>query len=264
MWTAKRLVRRAAKVAFAAADPFAGRMAGPRILTYHQVGSSLGREMEVSIETFRRQIDWLADHRRVVNLETAIRRRAQPDAAELVVLTFDDGYDDMYRNAYPLMRERRLPFTVYLTTHPTETGEPLAPGATAVSWDQLREMRDSGLMTLGAHTHTHPDLRQVDAVTVEAELERCDELIAERTGVVPQHFTYPWGYWSKTADGPVRRRYGTATVGGGPSAAGDDLHVLNRVAVQWSDGVALFKLKMRGGLLLEDKVRRRVRGYHGP
>ena len=264
MITAKRVVRRAAKVVFAAGDPFVGRMKGPRILTYHQVGTTLGREMEVSIDAFRRQIDWLASQRHVVDLETAISRRREPDADRLVVLTFDDGYDDMYRNAFPLLRERSLPFTVYLTTHPTESGEPLAPGATAVSWDQIREMRDSGLLTLGAHTHTHPDMRRVDEPTIEAELDRSDELIVERAGIAPRHFTYPWGYWSEAADGPVRRRYETATVGGGPSAAGDDLHVLNRVAVQWSDGVTLFKLKMRGGLLLEDKVRRRIRDYHGP
>ena len=79
-----------------------------------------------------------------------------------VVLTFDDGFEDVYDNAFPLLRERGIPFVLYLSTLPIETGEPLNlhyPEARPLMWDQINEMIDSGLVTVGAHTHTHPDLR---------------------------------------------------------------------------------------------------------
>ena len=80
------------------------------------------------------------------------------------MLTFDDGFEDVYHNAFPLMKERGLPFTLYLTTNPIETGEPLDPRypeAKPLTWDQINEMAGTGLVTIGAHTHTHPDLQNL-------------------------------------------------------------------------------------------------------
>lgn len=263
----KELARRAGKAVFAAADPFLGAFPGPRILIYHQVGAGLGRQMEVTERAFAAQMAWLADRYRVVDLETALARRGDPDADRLVVLTFDDGYDDLHRLGYPVLRRHGFPFTLYLTTHPVETGEPLTPGGGAepLRWHQVEDMAASGLMTLGAHTHRHPDLRTMGRDEIEDDLGTADALIADRAGIEPRHFTYPWGYWSASAHEVVARRYVSATVGSGaPVTAGTDLLTVNRIPVQLADGVAFFKRKLRTGLRLEDRLRRRLSGYDGP
>ena len=159
---AKRVIRVATKAAFTLADPFFGRYRGPRILIYHQIGTNLGREMELSTEMFHRQLDWMHTHGEIIGLEEAIARRGGRDADKLFVLTFDDGFHDVYDSAFPLLKERRLPFTLYLTTGPIESGEPLDPrnpDARPLTWEQITEMVGSGLVTLGAHTHRHADLR---------------------------------------------------------------------------------------------------------
>jgi peptidoglycan/xylan/chitin deacetylase (PgdA/CDA1 family) len=254
-------------VVFAAADPFLGGFPGPRILIYHQIGAGLGRQMEVTERAFAAQMAWVADRYRVVDLETALARRGDPDAHRMVVLTFDDGYDDFHRLGYPVLLRRSLPFTLYLTTHPVESGEALTPGGQAepLRWGQVEDMAGSGLMTLGAHTHRHPDLRTIGTDRVEDELGTSDDLIERRTGTAPAHFTYPWGFWSPQAHEVVSRRYQSATVGSGaPVTGGTDLLKVNRIPVQLADGVAFFKRKLRTGLRLEDRVRRRVTGYDGP
>ena len=254
-------------MAFSVADVFMASPRGPRILIYHQIGAGLGREMEVSLAAFKAQLDWLADYGNVVDLETALATRTQPDTDRQFVLTFDDGYDDMFRLAYPLLLDRQLPFTLYLTTNPTESGEPLFPGGGAepITWEQVKTMRESGLMTLGAHSHRHPDMRTISRSAAREDLERSNELIASRTGETPKHFTYPWGYWSADADPVVRDLYDSATVGSGIGSGEqtDDFKV-NRIPVQLSDGVVFFRQKMRGGLRSEDMVRRKLRGYAGP
>ena len=63
---AKRLLKVAAKAVFALVDPLFGPFPGPRILIYHQVGVNFGREMEVSTDTFRRQLDWMQSHGEIV------------------------------------------------------------------------------------------------------------------------------------------------------------------------------------------------------
>ena len=262
-----RAVRQSIKAAAAVADPVLGRLAGPRILVYHQIDAGLGREMEVPLVTFERQLQWLQECTEIVDLETALARRGDPDAHRLVVLTFDDGYDDMFRLAYPLLRRAGVPFTLYLTTHPTEAREPLFPGGRAepVTWDQVEEMAASGLMTLGAHTHRHPDLTRIDPGEIGRDLEQSNQLIEARMGVRPVHFCYPYGWWSAAAHAHVAEMYQTATLGSGAGVGPDtDLLKINRVPVQLADGFWFFKRKVRMGLQLEDRLRRRFKGYTGP
>ncbi len=265
--TAKRAVRVAAKVAFSAGDVLSKALPGPRLLIYHQVGSALGRQMEVTDVNFTRQVDWLVANGDVVSLDQALEDRGLRASDRQYVLTFDDGYVDLFERAWPVLRERQLPFTLYLTTEPTETGKPLTPGGKAdpITWAQVDEMLESGLMTLGAHTHRHLELGTMQRPAIEEEIGLSNELIIKRTGITPVHFAYPWGYWSEIADPVLRAAYKTATLGSGaPIGPDTDLLKLNRIPVQLSDGFVFFKRKMKTGLLLEDKLRRRLAKYDGP
>ncbi len=257
--------RLVAKAVFVAADLFLGDWPGPRILIYHQVGSGSGCQMEVAPEVFVRQLDWLQGHGRITGLEEALADPDDPEARNIFVLTFDDGYENIFRNAFPVLRERRIPFTLYVATQSIETGEPLAPGDTPLDWDQVGEMVETGLVTLGSHTHRHPDLRPLSEPEVEEELATCDALIEEHTGRVPEHFAYPKGYWAPGAEEAVRRRYVTAVLGAGhPVTSFTDRHRLHRVPVQRSDGRFFFTRKLKRGMRLEERVRSRIKGYRNP
>lgn len=262
------LLRSASKLIFSAIDLVLPRLPGPRLLIYHQVGAGLGRQMEVTVEDFDTQLAWLAQNRQVVGLEEAVERWHEPESSNLVVLTFDDGYEDTYRVAYPRLRDHGMPFTLYLTTAPLESGDALGPlpEAAPISWDQMEEMARSKLMTVGAHTHTHRDLRHMDEDAIAEELSTSDELIATRMGIEPMHFAYPWGYWSEAADRVVRRRYRTAVLGSPriKAEATPSPHRLHRFPVQLSDGTSWFGPRLRGGLRAEEELRRRLRGYDGP
>lgn len=264
----KRTARRTLKALAVAVDPLFGPLPGPRILIYHQVGVDLGREMEVSTEVFASHLDWLQAHGQIVHLETAVERRGDVNADRLFVLTFDDGFRDVYQNAFPLLREREIPFTLYLTTGPIDTGGVLDsryPDALALTWDQVNEMAATGLGTIGAHTHSHCDLRRASRDVVIDELDTSNLLIRENTGLTPRHFTYPWGWWSETADLLVRERYETATVGStSPITFESDLLTLGRYPVQASDGMTWFARRIERGLRLENSLRRRRAGYSGP
>ena len=260
-------MKQSVKTLSAIADPFFGPFSGPRLLVYHQIDAGLGREMEVTSAAFATQIKWLQANADVVSLDEAWERRAEPGSERLAVLTFDDGYDDMARLAFPILRDNEIPFTLYLTTHPTETGEPLLPGGRAdpCTWDQVGEMAASGLMTLGAHTHRHSDMRLVTPDQAVEDLGTSNELIERRMGTVPRHFCYPYGFWSESAHGAVAEMYETAVLGSGPPIRSEtDPLMIPRVPVQLSDGVVWFKRKMRSGLQLEDRLRRRYKGYKGP
>lgn len=236
---------------------------GPRILIYHQVNAGLGREMEVTLAAFEAQMTHLSESERVVRLEDAL---ASPSERS-VVITFDDGYRDTFETAFPILRALDLPFTLYLATESIETGSPIGPttGADPLSWRQVEAMTDQADVTIGAHTHTHRDLRGLDQSIVAHELETSDALIESRLGQRPRHFAYPWGYWSQTADALVASRYDSAVLGGGqPVSERSGFHRLNRVPIQLSDGVAGFHRKLVHGGRSEERIRRLLKGYRGP
>ena len=254
------MIRQVGKAVFAAADLFLPCPRGPRILIYHRVGVEVGRQMEVTVSDFNWQLDWLMENREVVDLDTAVERWVEPGSESLVVLTFDDGYRDTYATAFPYLKERGLPMTLYLATKTIgDNGH--------ITWGEVEEMVSTGLVTVGAHTHRHRDLRHASDREVEEELTMSNRLIGNRIGVLPRHFAYPWGYWSRSADSIVRQHYETAVLGAPPPRTRFDStldpYLIHRYPVQLSDG-RWFKARLEGGLLIEEGVRRLLRGYRGP
>ncbi len=170
------------------------------------------------------------------------------------MLTFDDGFRDVYENAWPLLREARLPFTVYVATGYIggtmhwEGSTARDTGAPALSWDQLAEMVDSGLCTIGNHTHDHVRPEVLD----EAQLDRCTAALDEHLGVTPEHFAYTWGIPVPRMEAALRARFRSATTGDlGRNLPGQDPMRLNRVPVRGTDPLPFFEAKLRGGLLAE-------------
>jgi peptidoglycan/xylan/chitin deacetylase (PgdA/CDA1 family) len=261
----KSVVRTASKAAFAAADLVLGSWPGPRILIYHQIGAGSGFQMDLAPAVFRGHVDWLQGQGRIVGLGSALSGADDLDSDRNYVLTFDDGYADFYENGFPLLRDRGIPFTLYLTSGHIETGELLHEGDRPLTWDMVREMLESGLVTLGAHTHTHPDLRGMTMAAVEGEIAKSNELIEARTGRRPHHFAYPKGYWDPQAEVVIRQHYDTAVLGAGaPVTAATDPYRIHRVAIQAADRYLFFKRKIRGGMRLEERARMVAKGYRHP
>lgn len=221
--------------------------------------------MEVTLSDFEWQLRWLSENRSVVDLNTAVSKWHDTDSDRLVVLTFDDGYMDTYTTAWPLLRKYEFPFTLYLSTQQIG-GIGLRGSDQPLGWDEIETMMSSSLLTIGAHTHRHADLRTVSTDEVEEELATSDEIIESRLGVRPRHFAYPWGYWSQSADPVVRRRYLTATLGAPPMrrSSSYDPHMIYRFPVQLSDGRRWFRARLARGLVFEEELRRRIRRYRGP
>lgn len=259
-------VRRLAKLAIVAVEAPLPPSPGPRLLIYHQVGAGLDREMEVTESAFRRHVEISRrSPYRVVALEEALDNWGADNAGHSVVFTFDDGYRDLYETAYPILRAAELPFVCYLATESIETGRPLGPpGSEPLTWGQVEEMLGSGLLTVGAHTHTHLDLRHASGQQVEHEIGTSNQLIADRLGIDAKHFAYPWGYWSQTAHDVVARRYESAVLGGAVrSTVLLDPQKVNRIPIQLSDGVIGFRAKLRTRGVAEERIRRMFRGNWG-
>lgn len=230
-----------------------GAARGATLLIYHRVGGGTRNELDVTPDAFARHLDLLDGHD-VVSLDAALDRLDAGDASPTVVLTFDDGFADVYQNAWPELRRRRVPFTIYLAT--AYVGAPMRwEGATAtgrpgvgLSWDQLRELLDSGLCTVGNHTHHHVRPEEL----TPGELDACTDAVEGNLGVTPRHFTYPWGVPVPGLTDALGARFRSASTGElGRNQPGADYLRLRRVPVRRTDPDRFFAAKLTGDLAPE-------------
>ena len=229
---------------------------GATLLIYHRVGGGSTDELDVSLTDFTAQMDVLATPpgRPVVPLDEAVDRLRRGDRTGSVVLTFDDGFADVFDHAWPVLKERSLPFTVYLASGLVggemrwEGSTAKATGARALSWAQLAEMTGHGLCTVANHTRSHarPELLST------AELDTCSDDIEEHLGSRPQHYAYTWGVPVPQLEPALRARFRSAATGEvGRNLPGFDPMRLRRVPVRRTDPLDFFRAKLTGRLLPE-------------
>jgi peptidoglycan/xylan/chitin deacetylase (PgdA/CDA1 family) len=246
------------KVVAAGADVVRPDAAGLVILIYHRVGGRTRSQVDLATARFDEQVAELVAADRVVSLDEGLARleRGEVDDAP-VVLTFDDGTTDWVDEALPILVRHRAPATFYVATDFVERQVAFPGDARPISWVGLAELVDSGLATIGSHTHTHALLDRADGPTAAAELDRSIGLLGDRLGVEARHFAYPKALLgSPVAEGEVRRRFRSATVAGSrPNAPGADLHRLCRTPIQVADGMRWFRRKAAGGMRFEDTMR---------
>ena len=105
-------------------------------------------------------------------------------------VTVDDAYSSVYEKAWPLLREAKLPFTLFVATDPVDRG-----AAGYMTWDQIRELRDAGV-TIGSQTKSHPHLPAISLERVKRELDLSNARFVAELGARPALFAYPYGEYS--------------------------------------------------------------------
>lgn len=107
-----------------------------------------------------------------------------------VLLTFDDGYLDNYTELFPLLQKYEAKATIFAITKSIGT-HPLY-----FTWEQAREMADSGLVEIHSHTVSHPNLDTLSYEEQQYELEQSQLDILRNLGRESYVFCYPTGRYN--------------------------------------------------------------------
>jgi peptidoglycan/xylan/chitin deacetylase (PgdA/CDA1 family) len=224
------------------------------ILCYHRLGT-VGGKMAVSQGNFAAQMEWLAKNDyRVVKLSqlAGYLDGKEPLPPKAVVITFDDGYESVYKLAYPVLRKLGLPATMFVYT------DFVGAGGDAVSWTQLAEMQASGLMDIQSHSKSHRNL--IERTTGENEERYKRNLDSETAGprdLIEQklgsaghqvrHYAYPYGDANELVlDTLTRQKYTLAvTVNPGGNAFYAQPLMLRRTMIFGDHDLEAFKARLQ-------------------
>lgn len=168
------------------------------ILMYHSIHPT--HPLAVTPGAFREQIAFFRKNFRVVSLgkylQAKIKNCLLPGTG---AVTLDDGYQDNYHFAYPVLQEYSCPATIFVSSGFLEAADyrdfsrqaGLYPHLPPLSWGQLEEMHP--LVEVGAHTHSHIQIAAVEREVLRRELKTNIDLIKDRLALTPVILAYPWG-----------------------------------------------------------------------
>ncbi|MBD3378858.1 MAG: polysaccharide deacetylase family protein [Candidatus Omnitrophica bacterium] len=205
------------------------------ILMYHAVSDKGSGSLYVSPENFSRQMAYLEKSGyKVISLDELVSgiREGRPVDRNSVVITFDDGHEDNFTNAFPVLAKYGFPATVFLITG--YMGERKG----YLNWDQVLLMQQSGI-AFGAHTRNDIYLPAIsgDPEKLWREVRGSGDDIHDMTGKPPLYFCYPIGGFNDKVKNAVKKAgyKGACTTNRGSDRFNRDVYELTRVKVTNSD-----------------------------
>lgn len=213
--TVKRGVKRSTGWLATLAHKFSGDIEGPAacILYYHRIADIdfIDQQIDdhnVLPEVFERQIVALSESAEIIPLTELPQRLKRNAEKPLVCLTFDDGYANFFSTAMPILKRYNVPATLSVVTGIIGTPNPAPFDKWAIknihrvssdawrplNWAEIENCLESGLVTLGAHSHRHLKANDCSNAQVQDEVNRSAEILRSRFGEssVPI-YAYPYG-----------------------------------------------------------------------
>jgi peptidoglycan/xylan/chitin deacetylase (PgdA/CDA1 family) len=229
------------------------------VLLYHRVSDDARDNLTVGIEQFDRQMALLRQHCHCLSIEEVITNEhlKLEVVKPIVCVTFDDGYEDNYLHAVPILLKQEVPAAFFVSTgivgtnlsfpHDVRRGNPSLKN---MNWEQLKRMCELGF-TVGSHSVTHIDCAAEAEDFVRWELEQSFSDLRRKLGVDHPIFAYPYG--SRANMNPARldlvRRTGytacLSAYGGVNKGVIDSFNVL-RCGIHWEFSDLAFLCRCEG------------------
>ncbi|MDQ3180906.1 MAG: polysaccharide deacetylase family protein [Acidobacteriota bacterium] len=219
------------------------------VLTYHSIDES-SSVISTGAATFRGQMKFLkeADFN-VISLSNLIKNFSENKKlpAKTIVLTFDDGFQNFYATAFPVLAECGFTATVFLVADHCEKYNdwdgnlPTIELSRLMTWNEIKELHHHGI-EFGAHSLTHPDLTKIPLEQVRRELGESKTVIEDKLGSAVETFAYPYGKFNAAVKRLTEQNYAAAcSTNLGKVQERSDFYSLERVDTYYLKNERIFK-----------------------
>jgi len=218
-----------------------------RVLMYHSIGEHTGIKKQdkwiVTPKDFERQMKWFYDNDwQSFTISELVSMDKIPYKS--LAITFDDGFEDNYTNAFSILKKYNFKATIYLV-----------PNMEQNSWEgtkkllkneQILEMQQSSLIEFGSHTLSHANLLTINNSLLVNELQKSKDEIEKITLKECKAFAYPYGKFNENTIKVVKDAGYTSavTVKRGFYEANDDKFTIKRIGILGTESFFDFYLKI--------------------
>lgn len=232
------------------------------ILMYHSVSNREERthpyyRTVTSPDMFAQQMRYLHENEySTLGLGEAVKWLESPrtDGRRPVVITFDDGFQDFYTSAFPILSRHGFSATMFLPTAFIGNSSRTFKNLACLTWAQVRNLGNAGI-AFGSHTVSHPQLRSLRTQDVQREIEDSKNAIEQELGSAVTSFAYPYAFpktdvvFTAALRGLLENagyKNGVCTVLGTAHRTGEPFF-MRRLPINSRDDLRLFEAKLEGG-----------------
>lgn len=160
-----------------------------------------------------------------------------------ILITFDDGWKSNYTLIFNFMKSMGLKYNIFLEV------AKIGVDPDYLTWDQIREMHQSGIVGFGAHTYSHCNMQSLDGIDLNNEIHKANNIIHQHLAIDVKDFCFPYGAYSIDsinriiAEGAYDRIY---TSDLRYTKETDNVIIFGRNGISCNESDAVFKHKLNG------------------
>ena len=157
---------------------------------YHRFNENEYPSTNIRMNMFREQMSIIKDlNYNFYSPEIFVKEFNKPKTEKKILITIDDGFKSFYNEAWPYLKENKIPFILFVSTEPVgKKGY--------MTWDEIKEVEESEFGFIGHHSHTHEYLIDMDNQKFIKDIETASMIFKKELGYVPEIFSYPFGEYS--------------------------------------------------------------------
>lgn len=166
------------------------------IIMYHYIeyvkdqGDLIRKRLDIVPKVFNNELKSLSEHGYqtyfVKDVPDILNGKIKYDPTKSVILTFDDGYEDFYTDAFPLLKKYNMKATIYLVYD-------FIGRRGFLNEDEIREIIASGLVEVGSHTLDHVYLKSASKKEAEKQITESKRKLEDKFWIRVKTFAYPYG-----------------------------------------------------------------------
>ena len=160
-------------------------------LMYHRVGEGKYPSTNVSTEMFKQHLQAIEISGLTFIEPGQFKNQileGKPFSKRYILLTVDDAFKSFYENAWPVLKEKKIPFILFVNTR-----EITSKHSNYMSWDQIRELKNSGLVTIGGHSWSHEYFINMKLEEVKKDIQKSHDDYQKQLKEIPDLYAHTFG-----------------------------------------------------------------------
>ena len=159
-------------------------------IMYHRFNESKYPSTNIQLDVFKEQLNIIKKQEiRFIHPKDFEKSLSQNKKERKILFTVDDGLISFYENAWPILKERKIPFILFVNTR--EVG-----AYNYMNWEQIKELYNSDLVEIGNHSHSHEYLVDTSADVIKNDIAEAIRIFKKNLGKNSDFFSYPFGEYS--------------------------------------------------------------------
>tara|TARA_Y100000816_G_C26025830_1_gene536842 strand:+ start:56 stop:1114 length:1059 start_codon:yes stop_codon:yes gene_type:complete len=170
-------------------------------LMYHRFNEDKYPSTNIQMNVFKEHINKIKGHK--INFYNPLDFAENYNKSKVnkkILLTIDDAFSSFYKNAWPFLKQNKIPFILFVSTDPVgKKGY--------MTWEQIREVEKETFAFIGNHSHSHEYMIEFDSFKFQNDINKSIKIFEKELGYNPIFFSYPFGEYSLKQKNFIKKKF---------------------------------------------------------